>query len=609
MAYYRFMKTLLLFPPQWTPIAPHFALPSLLGQLKANGYEAEAQDLNIDFYNKILQPDFIKNSILKAVDENQNLLKEIAPFIMAGKDFSEYSLDIQNKIIKYSKVKEYMNKKQAALASIPDLAHEALDIIKGESFYNPEMLIKSVNIIDTALEMASLPYFPSKISLDNYSNPLFKLNFNHIKYFVFDKNTNIFIEYYKTVLDNIKSKNPDYIGISINSSSQVIPGLTLANLLKNNLNAHINIGGNFFGRVKEAIVNNPEFFDLFCDTVLVEEGERPVVELAKYVNNEIKIEDVSNLIYKKDGKIVINETKKPLKLDEMAIVSLDGYDFGQYFAPEIILPFQSSRGCYWGKCSFCDQDFGQNFNVKNPDKLTDEFIKLKEKYGIKYFEFIDESVGPSYLGELTDKIKEKNIDINYFFDARLETSFTKELLQNAYTSGLRMVLWGLESGSNSVMELINKGIDIDRRLEILKNSSDSGIWNFAFIFFGFPTETAADAKKTIELICQNKDIIHSYGRSVFTMGKHTKLKDEPEKYGITAVYPAQDEFSPTYTFDCIGMNKEELSLILKECTKTCNEAYNNPLWMYLRYREYLFLYLSKFGSDWVYNYKLDFSRM
>ena len=218
-------------------------------------------------------------------------------------------------------------------------------------------------------------------------------------------------------------------------------------------------------------------------------------------------------------------------------------------------------------------------------------------------------MGPSYLGELTDKIKEKNIDINYFFDARLETSLTTELLQNAYTSGLRMVLWGLESGSNSVMELINKGIDIDRRLEILKNSSDSGIWNFAFIFFGFPTETAADAKKTIELICQNKDIIHSYGRSVFTMGKHTKLKDEPEKYGITAVYPAQDEFSPTYTFDCIGMNKEELSLILKECTKTCNEAYNNPLWMYLRYREYLFLYLSKFGSDWVYNYKLDFSRM
>ncbi len=603
------MKTLLLFPPQWTPIAPHFALPSLLGQLKANGYDSEVMDLNIDFYNKILNPDFVKNSILKAVDNNQNLLSEIAQYIKEGKDFSEYPLKIQNKIVKYTKVKEYITQKQSALANFPDMAKEALDIIKGENFYNPEILIKSVNIMDTVLEMASLPYFPSKISLDNYSNPFFKLNFENIKYFVFDEDTNIFIEYYKTVLDDIKSKNPDYIGISINSSSQVIPGLTLANILKNKLNAHINIGGNFFGRVKEAIVKNPEFFDLFCDTVLVEEGERPVVELARYINGEIKIEEVSNLIYQKDGKTVVNETKKPMKLDEMAIVSLDGYDFKKYFAPEVILPFQSSRGCYWGKCSFCDQDFGQNFNVKNVDKLTDEFIKLKEKYGVKYFEFIDESVGPSYLSELTEKIEEKNIDINYFFDARLENTFAKDLLQKAFKSGLRMVLWGLESGSDSVMKLINKGIDIDKRLEILKNSSDSGVWNFAFIFFGFPTETVEDAKKTIKLICENKDIIHSYGRSVFTMGKHTKLKDEPEKYGITAVYPAQDEFSPTYTFDCTGMKKEELNSILKECTQTCNMSYNNPLWMFLRYREYLFLYLSKYGKDWVYNYKLDFNKM
>ncbi len=603
------MKTLLLFPPQWTPIAPHFALPSLLGQLKANGYDSEVMDLNINFYNKILNPDFVKNSIFKAVDNNQNLLSEIAQYIKEGKDFSEYPLKIQNKIVKYTKVKEYITQKQSALANFPDMAKEALDIIKGENFYNPEILIKSVNIMDTVLEMASLPYFPSKISLDNYSNPFFKLNFENIKYFVFDEDTNIFIEYYKTVLDDIKSKNPDYIGISINSSSQVIPGLTLANILKNKLNAHINIGGNFFGRVKEAIVKNPEFFDLFCDTVLVEEGERPVVELARYINGEIKIEEVSNLIYQKDGKTVVNETKKPMKLDEMAIVSLDGYDFKKYFAPEVILPFQSSRGCYWGKCSFCDQDFGQNFNVKNVDKLTDEFIKLKEKYGVKYFEFIDESVGPSYLSELTEKIEEKNIDINYFFDARLENTFAKDLLQKAFKSGLRMVLWGLESGSDSVMKLINKGIDIDKRLEILKNSSDSGVWNFAFIFFGFPTETVEDAKKTIKLICENKDIIHSYGRSVFTMGKHTKLKDEPEKYGITAVYPAQDEFSPTYTFDCTGMKKEELNSILKECTQTCNMAYNNPLWMFLRYREYLFLYLSKYGKDWVYNYKLDFNKM
>jgi len=605
------MKTLLLFPPQWTPISPHFALPSLAGQLKANGFETLGIDLNIDFYNKILKPDFIKNSVMKAVDNNKNILKEIAPHIQTGKSFENYPLDIQNKVLKYSKVKEFVEKKQGLLLEIPDLAEDAVKILKGEEFYNPEILIKAVNIIDSALEMASMPYFPSKISLDSYTNPLFKLTFEHIKYFVFDKDTNIFIEYYKSILNEIQAHNADYIGISINSTGQIVPGLTLANMLKtlygkeNKKHAHINIGGNFFGRVKDAIVKHPEFFDLFCDSLLVEEGERPVVELARYIKGDIKIEEVSNLIYKKDGKTFVNETKKPMKLDEMSTVSLEGYDFTKYFAPEIILPFQSSRGCYWGKCSFCDQDFGQNFNVKNAEKLTNEFIELKEKYGIKYFEFIDESVSPAYLSELSDKIKEKNINIGYFFDARLEKTFTKEILKKGYDSGLKMVLWGLESGSKSVMELINKGIDIDKRLEILKNSSDSGLWNFAFIFFGFPTETVDDARKTIKMVCENNDVIHSYGRSVFTMGKHTKLKDEPEKYGITAIYPAVDEFSPTYTFDCIGMKKEELNSILKECTRACVEACKNPLWMYLRYREYLFLYLAKYGKDWVLGYKIN----
>jgi len=605
LKYYRIiMNTLLIFVPQWTPVSPHFALPSLAGQLEHNGFCSHTMDLNIDFYNRVLNGSYIKNSILEAIDANKKIPLEIAPYIQKSSNFNDYPLNIKNKVAKYAMVKDFVQKKQKLMADIPDLAQEALKVIKGEDFYKPEMLIKSINIVDLALEFASMPYFPSKITLDNYSNPFFKLNFESIKYFVFDKDTNIFIKYFEEILDEILSKKAEYIGISINSSSQIIAGLTLSNMLKNKTDAHINIGGNFFGRVKDAILNHEEFFDLFCDSLLVEEGEKPVVELAQYIKGDIKIEDVSNLIYKKDGKIIVNETKKPMKLDDMSIVSLKGYDFRQYFAPEIILPFQSSRGCYWGKCSFCDQDFGQNFNVKNTEKLTDEFIELKERYGIKYFEFIDESVSPSYLDELTKKIKEKNIDIGYFFDARLESTFTKELMERAYESGLRMVLWGLESGSDEVMKLINKGIDVKRRLEILKNSSDAGIWNFAFIFFGFPTETASDARKTIALLCDNKDIIHSYGRSVFTMGKHTKLKDEPEKYGITAVYPAIDEFSPTYTFESIGMKKEEFSEILKECTAQCAKAYNNPLWMYLRYREYIFLYIAKYGTERVSGYKI-----
>lgn len=601
------MKTLFLFPPQWTPISPHFAIPSLMGQLKGHGFEADVMDLNIEFYNKILDKSYLVQAIDKAFNGQENLLKEIALHHSPDKKVSDYSEDIQSKMIKYSKIKEYKTNKTYQTANIPDFVEDAKKILKSKTdYYKPELLIKAVNIIDTALDIASMPYFPSKITFESYTNPFFKLNYESIKKYVFDRSTNMYWDYFELILPEIKAKNAAYIGIAINSSSQIVAGLSLAHILKTNLpEAHINIGGNFFGRVADKLCDNYEFFELFCHSVMVEEGEMPVIELAKYVDGQIEIENVPNLIYFKDGQIKTTPKASAQTLDKMKNVNLDGFKFDAYFAPEIVMPFQTSKGCYWGKCSFCDQDFGQNFNVKNVDKLVSEIKELKNKYNISKFEFIDESVSPSYLKEMAQKFIEENLDISYFNNARLETAFSKDILELGAKSGLKMLLWGLESGSDAVMELINKGIDIRRRFDILRDSKDAGIWNFAFIFFGFPTETFEDAVSTINMIADNTDIIHSYGRSVFTMGKHTKLRQDPQHYGIIGVSEAQDELSPSFEFESTGMSKQELSDAIKLCTKSCNEAYDNPLWMYLRYREFLFLYIDHYGIDWVQDYKFN----
>ena len=486
------------------------------------------------------------------------------------------------------------------------MIHEAVSILKSEKdFYNPDLLIRALNIIDSGLDIASLPYTPTSITFDNYANPLFKLTYENIKYYCFDKDTNIFMDYYNEIIEKLLEEDADYIGISINSSTQIIGGLTLSNLLKKRTKAHVNIGGNFLGRVIDNLVKEKEFFELFADSVLVEEGERPVVELARAISGEIPFDAVPNLVFYRDGVPVITKKDIPMKLDDMSNISLDGYDLSKYFCADIVMPVQSSRGCYWRKCSFCDQDFGQNFNVKHIDKFVSELSEIKEKYGIKHFEFIDESVGPSYMDGLADDILEKGVDVKYFCNARLERAFSKDILDKAYKSGLSMILWGFESGSDKVMALINKGIDIDKRLEILRDSTDAGIWNFAFIFFGFPAETVEDAEKTIKIICENVDVIHSYGRSVFTMGKHTKLREAPQKYGIISIKEQQQEFAPFFDFDSVGMTKKELHDVITKCTLECNKAYDKPLWMYLRFRELLFLYVAKYGVGWVCKFKFD----
>ncbi len=597
-------KMILIFPPQWTPISPHYALMALAGQLKSKGYNVNCMDLNVDFYNEILTKDYLNFINEKIKKDYVKLFTNIRKIYTKGKKAEKYSLDEQCEIYKFGKIKEYISKNDTYHERVPNTIQFALEVIRSkERFYQPINLIKAMNIVDYALELISIAYSPLHIGFESCYHSFMKLNYENIKHFVFHKESNIFWDFFKKRLDEIKSKNPAFIAISLNSSSQLIPGLTLAYLLKKYTKAHINIGGNFFGRVKDEIMKNPEF-STFCDSISIEEGEGPIIEIAKFVNDEIPIDKVANLIYFKNKKTYFTEKMKPIKLNEMANLNLDDFDLNKYFCPEIVLPYQTSRGCYWGKCTFCDQDFGQEFNVKSIEKVISEMRELKDKYNIEHFEFIDESVSPTYLNDLSKELMKTNLKPKFFCDARLETAFDETTLENASKAGLKMVMWGLESGSKKIMESINKGIDLDKRFEILKNANKYGIWNFAFIFFGYPLETKEDARETIKMIAENKDIINSYGRSVFTMGKHAKIAANPEKFGITKIFEKQGEFSPSIEFECIGMTKKELDEIILECKHSSLIHYKNPLWMYLRYREWLFLYIDKFGLNWVSKYEV-----
>lgn len=598
------MKTLLLFPPQWMPVSPHFALPTLLGQFEGTGFEASVLDLNVDFYNKILTKEYVQHSLNKA-KELQPILKEnISKYFSKDKNYNDYSFVQKNEIAKASMIDSTLKKHGNSLNRVPLLVEKSVEILKSkEHFYNPKLFQSAINTINKALEICSMPYYPTRLEFISYSNELLTLDFESIKYYVFDNSTNMFKDYFLSMLDKIKAENADYIGISINSSSQIIAGLTLAYMLKKETNAYINIGGNHFGRVTESLEKYPEFFELFCHSVLIEEGEVPVIELAKHVNGDIPVEQVPNLMYLKDGKIYSNPKIEPKKLNELKPPSLDGYDLKKYFIPEIVMPFPSSRGCYWRKCSFCDHDFGMYYNIKNIDKLVDEIKIFKEKYGITKFEFIDEAISPAYMQEMSKRFLDEGLDVKFFCDARLENGFTQEVCDIAYKAGLRMVLWGFESGSKKIMDLINKGIDVDNRLNILRTAREAGIYNFAFIFFGFPAETPDDAMETIKIICENTDIINSYGKSVFTMGKHTKLRESPEKYGVIGETKQVSEFSPTYAYTAKGMTKKQLNEILKLCTESAEKAYGNALSFHLISREIIFLYLCKYGIDDVCKFK------
>lgn len=600
------MKTLLIFPPQWTPLSPHYSLTSISAQLKAQNYDVKVKDWNIDFYNDILTKGTLLNAI-KNIDNNfQKAVEVVKKEYSPNKKQNEYSSAFHQNLYKMTKIKDFKEKYSSIIQVLPDKIEAQVNALKSkESFYDSKTFIESLNMINIALELVSLRYLPTELSFSDNYNRFLELTYKSIKENCDNSETNIFYHYFRDKIKTEDFEDYDLITVSVNSTSQIIPCFTLARMLKQKFKAKVAIGGNFIARVIDAFAKHPEMFDEFFDYVSYAEGEKPTVELVEFIDNKRNIEDVSNLIYKKDNRVIVNKQCVPLGLDETIVQNLDDYKSEDYFVPEIVLPIFANRGCYWGKCSFCDQSYGQQPSVKSVDKLIEEIKYFNEKYKISNFEFIDEAMSAQYMKQFSTKIIENNLNISWFVNARLERTFTKEILELAQKAGLKMLLWGLESGSTKVMRDINKGIDIDSRLDILRTSQAAGIWNFAFIFFGFPTETAEDAQLTIDMIRNNTDVIASYGRSVYTMGAHSKILDSPQKYGITNVYKDSQEFSPTYYYETnIGMNSSEVSKIAQSCTEQCRESYGNPLWMYLCYREVLFLYIKHHGADTVQQTKI-----
>jgi anaerobic magnesium-protoporphyrin IX monomethyl ester cyclase len=600
--------TLLVFPPQWIPLNPHFSLLSLAGHLRGEGHTVHLSDSNIRFYRYVLTEKFLDYAWKRA----ENCYHYLQHRLLVRISRKERSFKARCESARFLEIEKWLTRGKGVYQQIKRTLAEQMAVFSNEElFYDPCRLVKAFITVDRALEIASLPFFPAQVKFNDFFTPLFPLTLQGLLDFTKDRDENLFIHFFNDETRHLLAKKPDIIGISINSPTQLFPGLTLARMImeKKQNSCHLTIGGNYFTRLGKELLESNDFFSLFADTVILGEGEKPLSRLITSLGaGEESLHGIPSLVFRDQltGRVVYTFNEKPCLLNELKPQSLDGIKKASYFVPDPVISLQSSKGCYWQKCTFCDTDFGVEPDIKSPERLIGEMEYLFREYGVTSFEFIDESIPPEYMENIARRLIEKNLPLYWFSNARTETSFTEERFHLMRKSGLLMLLWGIESGCGRIMKLINKGVDSEKRLDLLNAASRAGIWNFAYIFFGFPTETGEEARETIRLIQENTGSIHSYGRSIFTLGKHAKIREKAEKLGLIKSICDDQEFSTSLLYETAGgMKPGEILDITEECRKSCAAVYGEPLWMYLRYREVLFLYLKHFGMDYVINFQFD----
>jgi radical SAM superfamily enzyme YgiQ (UPF0313 family) len=568
------MKSLLVFPPHWSVSHPYLSLPCLSAYLNKFNIESDLIDLNAKCMNTILSKEFIQKCLDKIKEEEEENIK------LLGNKYSVL-LEMGQSAVKY--------------------INSAVEIMKiDKNFFNIEEYVFAEKIIRYACQIVSQAH---KIEF-NVSSFKYRegMNFNVINEFLSDKDSNIYIELYKAILSKEYLEKYNHIAISLIGFEQLLPTFTLCNYIRSiNPDIKITIGGSVLSKLADGFSNKEyEILFKFFDYILTFEGEEHLKNLILAINNNYDINDVNNLIYYdfNNRKVIFNELSK-LKLDINSLPTPDfsKYDMRDYFFPRTVLPYYLSRSCYWGKCSFCDHDYGYDgrFRCKTVEKIIEDIRVYKENYNAEILHFIDEAIHPKLMEKLCTALINNNIDIKWFCYIRASKEFTSELCEKMKLAGCIHIMVGVESCSDEVLKAMDKGIDKDTIKYTLENLNRNGIWSHLFLINNFPTETAENRLETLLFILNNIEICHSMGMGDFSLMKKSKITKQPIKYGIKNISDISS-LSIGLMFES-ELKNEEMHFITKEFNKIFDKFSNkNYFFTHVSlFREHLPVYLSEYN--------------
>lgn len=509
------IKALFIFPPTWSTFSISTGIPQIMGYLIQNGYEdVEALDLNIKFHRYYYKKSRLKKLLEDIRKEKNRLFKDIY-FDKTGK-IETYNV---KKSIFYTydsylrKIKDDKILKQA-INDFSELIHTKDKSLNTLSKYaNKTMKINDLICISIPNSITFSPNHYITYFNNNFDKPL--------------------INYYGKIIEKILKNEYDYIGFSVNHSAQVNTAFLLSKMLKEKgYNGHISWGGTSINEEINIIKSSRRFFEEIVDSVMLGAGEVPTKELFEYIKGKRRIEDISNIMYKTEDNIIVQNQIKNQYITEFITPSYRGYDIKDYTLPENVLPIRTSTGCYWGKCTFCDYNVLTKYKSRTADDVINEIKTLIKKHKVNNFYFVDAALSPKFLDEFSRKIIEQKLEIYYFTNLRFEAIYTKEFLQRLYDSGLRCAGWGFESASPRILKLMNKGTNIETTQKILIDSHNIGISNHLYLIIAFPTETQEEFNTTIDFIYKNKERISSIAEHYFHLKKNSYIYSNKSEFKL-----------------------------------------------------------------------------
>src|SRR5678815_3864946 len=413
-------NVMLLFPPEWVPTAPYLALPSLTAVLREAGHTVIQRDINIGMWDHFFSMEFL-------IWVKARLGMQLKPLQDKEKAGTLTEMEADQKAVL----------EQAYDVDVFDLADRAEDaklIVRGERFYQGELLEGALNTFREAMAYISAAYYPaSLVFYPMESNLGYRPGVSkEVLACLDDEQVNVYRDICnQLVLPAVAKEKPEVVGLSIGTQMQLIAGLTFCKMIKETFpNVHVVVGGNVITRLQEELPHHERFFTEVFDSAILYEGEHALLWLIEALKGQRDMASVPNLMYRNAEGVQQNKDIYTEKMAALPLPDFDGFPLDHYFVPERIIPYLATRGCYWGRCTFCDhgQGYFDQYRGMTAQHVVDQVKALRDKYQCRHFLFSDESYPPALFKKVSQLLVDQDVGIKWTTLIRFEETLQDQAI-------------------------------------------------------------------------------------------------------------------------------------------------------------------------------------
>ena len=251
---------------------------------------------------------------------------------------------------------------------------------------------------------------------------------------------------------------------------------------------------------EETLTTAPEI-----DIIVRGEGEETIIELLRALEYKQPLSKIAGISYRKDGEVVSNPARsRNIDLDSLPFLAYHLLPWRRYkpHPPHgRSLPFAAiitSRGCPY-RCSYCSKPiFGNKFRGQSPERVVEEVAYHKSKFGIKEFAFYDDvfTLNKKRAYAIADEIIRRRLKIHWTCEARVNL-VDKELLRHIKHAGCYSIAYGIESGSQEILNTLDKDISLEQVEEAVRLSREVDLQTIGYFMIGSPGESPETIRQTI----------------------------------------------------------------------------------------------------------------